>query len=149
MRPFRVGAMMAVLPLLLLALACASAAACGGEDKDFEGFIKSVTMTKEVKGDKFEPGDATTVFGPNDVIHAVVAIRKAPKGTVFEARWTVQDVGDAAEPGQEIDVVEATAEGNRNIDFDLKPTSRWPVGTYSVEISVDGAPIERVAWTVR
>ena len=135
--------------LMVFAMALMGAA-CGGDDAPADGsFIKSVTMTTEVKGDTFKPGEATTVFSPDDVIHAVVAIVKAPKDTVFQARWTVVAVGDAADPGQEIDVVDATAEGTRNINFDLKPTSKWPLGSYKVEISVDGEVKRTVEWSVK
>ncbi len=138
----------ALLAVLLGAPACSDDD--GGDTGDSaSGLIKSVTMTKTVKEKTFAPGASTTVFGVNDTVHAVIAIKKAPKGTSFAARWTVVDVGTAAEAGQEIGTFEVTADGTRNVDFELKPSASWPIGKYQVEISVDGEVEQTVAWSVR
>ena len=110
--------------------------------------VKSVTMTKTVKGDKLDPGPETTVFGVNDTVHAVVAIKNAPKGTLITASWSVVDNGGADRPGEFLNK-EGTAEGTRNLDFDIKPNKPWPTGRYKVEIFLDGELQEAVAWSVR
>lgn len=101
-------------------------------------FVTSVIMAKETKGDEKVPESITNVFKPTDTIHAVVRITKAPANTKIKATWYVEDVGSAAEPDSLIESTEVTADGTRNIDFALTPTKPFPVGTYEVEISING-----------
>lgn len=151
-----------VLRLALLSVLCglfvltASAASCsvsvgGGGDESGtpDTIIQSVTMTKATKGDTYDPGPATTVFSPEDVVHAVVAIKNAPKDTKFSARWTAVDVGSAATPGEELAVFPVTTGGTRNLDMNFSHDGGLPPGKYQFEISVNGQVEKTVAWSVR
>ncbi len=107
------------------------------------GIIKSVTMAFDIKGDNKDPVNPTIVFSPNSVFHAVVAMENAPANTQLKATWYATDVGTAAAPNTLIDSFEIAGEGTRNLDFTLAPKAAWPVGTYHVEVAVNGN-VERV-----
>ncbi len=107
------------------------------------GFVSNVTMALGTQGAAKDPINPTTVFTPDAVFHAVVAIKNAPANTVFEAGWFANDVGDAASCNTPIDSTELKTDGSRNLDFDLTPSTRWPAGTYRVEIRVNGT-LDRV-----
>jgi hypothetical protein len=113
------------------------------------GLITEVVMAKDVAGDTLDPVDPTTVFGPSSVIHAVAKIQDAPANTKFTASFYVQDVGSAADPGQLIGSYDITADGTRNLDFNLSPASTWPAGTYRVEISVNDVVDQIVEYSVQ
>jgi uncharacterized protein YfaS (alpha-2-macroglobulin family) len=102
------------------------------------GYILYVTMAQDVQGPNKVPVGATTVFGPADTIHAVVSILGAPAGTQFKADWYVVDIGDPSQANTLITSSQITTEGTGNVDFNLTTTTQWPVGTYRVEISVNG-----------
>lgn len=102
------------------------------------GYVNSVTMAEGVQGDTRDPVNPTVVFKPSATFHAVVRTQNAPANTKFKAAWYVVDVGNAASPNSLIDETNLTTDGSRNIDFSLAPQATWPVGTYRVEISVNG-----------
>lgn len=112
------------------------------------GIITEVVMARETDGIELNPVDPTTVFDPDSTIHAVAKIEDAPSGTEFTAAFYVVDVGGAAEPNQLISSYDLTADGTRNLDFTLSPTTSWPPGTYRVEISVNGELDQVVEYTV-
>jgi hypothetical protein len=95
-------------------------------------------MAEDSKGDTKDPVNPTVVFKTTAVFHAIAALQNAPANTKFTAAWYVVDVGSAAPPNSKIDSTDLTTDGTRNVDFTLKPASTWPVGSYRVEISVNG-----------
>jgi hypothetical protein len=101
-------------------------------------YIVSVTMAKGVKGLSKEPVNPTSVFRPADTVHAVVKAEGVPEGTSFTSVWLVTDIGDIAEPDTIVDTMSLDMSGDGNIDFSLSPTKPFPVGTYRVEIQIDG-----------
>lgn len=101
-------------------------------------FVRSVTMATDAKADTKEPVNPTNEFRPNATFHAVVLTQNAPAGTKFRIAWYVTDVGVAEKPNTLIDQTEVTADGSRNIDFSLRPTTTWPPGKYRAEIFVNG-----------
>ena len=118
-------------------------------DVQSSGIITEVVMARDTEGIELEPVDPTTVFSPDSVIHAVVRIEDAPSNTEFAAAFYVVDVGDAAEPDTLISSNTLTADGTRNVEFTLTPTTSWPAGTYRVEISVNGTLDQVVQYTVQ
>jgi hypothetical protein len=112
------------------------------------GIITDVIMARDVEGVDLNPVDPTTVFGPDSIIHAVVEIEDAPSGTNFTAEFYVVDVGDAAQPNSLITSTDLAADGTRYLDFNLTPTTSWPVGTYRVDILVNGELDQSVEYTV-
>ena len=101
------------------------------------GYINNVTLAESTTGDK-EPVNPTTVFKPTAVFHAVVRSQSAPANTKFKASWYVVDVGNAAAPNSLLTETELATDGSRYIDFSISPPETWPIGTYRVEISVNG-----------
>lgn len=119
-----------------------------GPDVKPSGIITEVVMAKDTEGIELEPVDPTTVFSPDATIHAVARIEDAPSDTKFTVAFYVVDVGSAAAPDTLINSSDLTAEGTRNLDFYLSPTTTWPPGTYRVEISVNGTLDQVVEYTV-
>jgi hypothetical protein len=124
--------------LLLIALFVFPALAC--EFSASTAKISDAVMATDTQGDNFEPVGATDTYAVDQaVFHAVVTVANAPSDTTVKVVWTAVDVGDAAEPGTVVDETEVTVEGSRNIDFTLTSDSgQWPVGTYKVDIYLDG-----------
>jgi hypothetical protein len=118
------------------------------EEPNPSGYIDQVILATGVEGDNMDPTGETMTFSPSDTFHAVVVTKDAPADTTFEAVWFAVDVGDAADPNTKIDQTNLTTEGTRNLDFSLKPTSKWPAGSYKVEISVNGTLDQVVEFTV-
>jgi hypothetical protein len=112
------------------------------------GIITDVTLATDVEGEEMNPVGPTTVFNSNSVVHAVVSIEDAPVGTNFTAEFYVVDVGDAAAPNSLITSTDLAADGTRNLDFNLTPTSSWPTGTYRVDILVNGVLDQSATYTV-
>lgn len=102
------------------------------------GFVKNVVLAEDAQGANKDPINPTTTFKPKSVFHAVVQTDKAPANTKFAAMWYAIDVGSAAAPNSLIDTTELSTDGTRNIDFSLSPASQWPLGSYRVEIYVNG-----------
>jgi len=102
------------------------------------GFVASITMAEDTQGANKDPVNLTEVFKPTSTFHAVVRTQNAPANTKFSAAWYAVDVGTAAPPNTLIDQTDVTTDGSRNIDFTLRPTTAWPLGTYRVEVSVNG-----------
>jgi hypothetical protein len=107
------------------------------------GYIVSVTMAKGIKGVAKDPVNPTSVFKPTDTVHAVVKVKGAPDATNFKSVWLVTDIGDVAKPDTVVDSLTLQMGGDGNIDFSLKPTKPFPVGSYRVEIQIDDV----TAWT--
>jgi hypothetical protein len=113
------------------------------------GIITEVVTAKSSESVTAAPVDPTSVFGTNSVIHAVVKISNAPANTKFTASWYVVDDGGADLPNTLITSSDLTADGTRNLDFTLTPTSAWPLGKYRVEISVNGQLDQTMPYSVK
>ncbi len=113
------------------------------------GLIKQVILAKGTEGAAHDPKDPTTTFSPNSTLHAVVTIQNAPANTKFHTAWYFVDVGGAATPNSLVAGTDLVAEGSRNLDFDLTPIGKFPVGSYRVEISVNGVPDQVATFSVK
>ncbi len=113
------------------------------------GIIASVTLALGAQSDTKQPINPTTVFPSNAVFHAVVATQNAPANTKIRATWYAVDVGNVAPPNTLIDSSELMTDGSRDIDFTLSPNSVWAVGTYRVEIAVNGNVEQVVNFSVK
>ena len=147
-----------LIVLLVVTLSCSlfvpkasstKASSVSGLTPHPSGYVSSVTMAKGTRGDTLDPVDTTTVFSSSSVFHAVVAIKNAPDNTTFEAVWYTMDVGSAAENNSKIESTDLVSSGSRNLDFSLSPASTWPVGTYEVEIYVNGTLDQVVDFSVK
>jgi len=113
-------------------------ATCPSATSKSSGYVSDVVIAEGTQGADKQPVNPTTTFKTSAVFHAVVHTQNAPANTDFKATWCATDVGSAAAPNSLIDQTELSTDGSRNIDFALAPTTTWPVGTYRVEISVNG-----------
>jgi len=93
--------------------------------------------------------NAVTTFksdAPKIVLH--VEILDTSKGTKIGAEWIAEKTS-AAPPNYRIDGSELTLDGEVEATFLLsKPDAGWPVGTYRVDLSVNGEKAKSVAFQV-
>jgi len=113
------------------------------------GFITKVVLAKDSDPTYASPINPTTVFTSSSVIHAIVEIKGAPNNSKFTASWYVVDDGGADAPNTFITSTDLTADGTRDLDFTLTPTSTWPAGKYRVDISVNDQLDQSAAYTVK
>ena len=118
------------LPILFVIVALLAAAlACGGSVSTAN--IASATMAADPDG-----ADPTTAFTQDAVFYCIVELANAPDDTVVKAVWTAVDVeGEAA--NTQIDETERTG-GDETFNFNLTNDGLWPVGTYKVDLYLNG-----------
>ncbi len=95
--------------------------------------------------------DTTSVFSPNDAIYVVADLSNAPAGTVVSSRWYALSVEGEA-PNTFIDEAVITIEQDSfsgSVHFFFPAGSNWPVGTYAVELYLDGELIQTVTYSVQ
>jgi hypothetical protein len=93
----------------------------------------------------------SSVFAPSDAIYIVADIANAPVGTVVTSKWYYVSV-EGMDPNTLIDEAEITIEEEGftgTVHFFFPAGSDWPVGTYAVELYLDGALIQTVTYSVQ
>jgi bifunctional ADP-heptose synthase (sugar kinase/adenylyltransferase) len=113
------------------------------------GYITRITLAEDSQKNSKEPIKPTDVFGINDTVHAVAAVKNAPSHTDFKAVWYANDTQGALACNMRLDEYQVSTNGTRNLDFMLKPTSPFPVGTYRAEIYVNGTLDSVVNFSVK
>ncbi|NKJ09248.1 hypothetical protein [Rhizobium sp. SG741] len=110
----------------------------------FENIIVSTEKDADTTQDSFAP-DTPKIFVSADLTEDV------PAGSKVNIAWISVDSGGAAPPNYKIDEVNLDITSIINhVDSALtKPNSGWPVGTYKIEFSVDGKPMESVGFAVK
>jgi len=114
------------------------------------------TLTDK-KADDGTPGDAKTSFAPTTpVIYLLCSSDEVKKGQSIKAAWIAIDTNNAAPANYKIaekgmDVDKSLAEGETwDTDLSLtKPNNGWPVGSYKVELYVDGVVSDTFNFTVK
>lgn len=92
--------------------------------------------------------DTTSTFAPRDTLFLSVVTDNTPTTSMLTAKWTFQD-------GQLVDstsqaVSTSDAGGTTSVtEFHLVKPSGWPVGTYTVEVSLDGRVVGTRQVTVK
>ena len=96
--------------------------------------VTGVALGKAVAADKSVAQPLTT-FGPKDTIYASVATVGSSSSAALAAVWTFQT-------GQVVlaDTQAIAPQGPAHTEFHISKPSGWPVGKYTVTISLDGAP---------
>lgn len=104
--------------------------------------VTSIDVGRAVGADK-RIAQPVATFGPRDTVYASVTTEGAASAAVITARWTFQD-------GQVIQEMSETISptGPAATEFHITKASPWPVGSYAVEISVNGVPSGRKDFTV-
>ena len=105
--------------------------------------VTSVNLGKSLGADKRVTSESTQ-FGPNDTIYASVATAGSGTGGTLSAKWTFQD-------GQVVDETTQSvgAAGPAVTEFHVSKPSGWPVGSYKVEVMLNGAPAQSKEFRVQ
>lgn len=101
------------------------------------GWIAQVIMTAKIDSNN-EATDRTGEFLPRDVVYAVVAVKDAPVNTKLRAVFYAVDAGGSTICNVKLSEAEQTTAGTSNLAFSLKPSEPWKLGTYRVDIYVNG-----------
>ncbi len=105
--------------------------------------VTGVTLGSSVGADG-KIATAATTFGPKDTIYAVVSTTTANPNATIVARWTFQGGTLVKEDTQTL----ATAGANTTSLRISKPDG-WPVGSYSLDIMLDGKSISTTPFSVK
>ena len=124
MNTTRIQIFIAVIVLIFSSLACEASVSTAK--------ISDVYLTSN----ELKSGETIT-FSNDQTFYCVVEVSSAPDDTTLKAVWTAVDA-EGVDPGYLIDEVELTTDGNNTFTFDLSNDSLWPVGTYKVEIYMNG-----------
>lgn len=89
--------------------------------------------------------ERTTVFAADQDFYAWVDLSNAPDDTTVKASWIAVDVEDN-DPGTVIDEVELAAGSGQ---FSLTSENLWPVGTYKVDLYLNGELAQTVEFEVQ
>lgn len=125
---------MALLLLVSAILACEASASTAN--------IQEAKMSRDVEGTQL-----TTAFSPDDIFYCLVDLANAPDDTTIKAVWTAVQV-EGAEQNTLIDETEITS-GSGSIHFDLSNTNPWPMGTYKVELYLNGELVQTLEFQVQ
>jgi hypothetical protein len=107
--------------------------------------LSSVTLGKAVGADK-KVTAATEVFAKGDTIYASVDTTGSGSATLA-AKWTYSKDGKTV-PVKE-DTASISATGPSTTEFHISKPDGWPVGTYQVEIALDGKTAATKAFKVQ
>jgi len=115
--------------------------ACGGEVSVSTAKVADAYMSTDEAGT-----ERTAAYGQDAVFYAHAQLQNAPDDTVLKAVWTVVDAQDT-EPGLVIDEAEIT--GSDPVFFSLTNNDLWPIGTYKVDIYLDGELVNTINFSVQ
>jgi hypothetical protein len=137
------------LALMLLATACnkkddaGSAGTTSGAVSTTPVQVADVKLGRALGADK-RVTDETDDFRPADVIYAVVETKGSAPNTALQARWTYQDGQVVEESSRSI-----SAAGEDFTEFHISKPGGWPKGKYTVQILLNGAPVESEDFQVK
>lgn len=117
-------------------------------DRAGDAAMGEVTVT-DVKLGKAVDADQrvtmpTEMFAPHDTIYASVMTNGSAEQVMLSARWLYD--GDQ-EVNESTETIAPT--GPATTTFHIEKSDGWPVGDYSVEISLDGEVVNRHSFTVQ
>jgi hypothetical protein len=137
------------LALMLMATACnkkddgGNAEATSGAVSTTPVQVSDVKLGRAIGADK-RVSDQTDEFRPADVIYAVVETKGSGTNTALQARWTYQDGQVVDESSRNI-----SAAGEDFTEFHISKPGGWPKGKYTVQIMLNGAPVESEEFQVK
>ena len=106
--------------------------------------VTSVDLGKSI-GDDLRIKDAATTFGRHDTIYAAISSEGVSPKATLKAKWTFGAKGTLV--NEETRDIAPT--GPAVTEFHIAKPSGWPVGKYSLEVSVDGSPFATKEFTVQ
>lgn len=141
-----------MLAATVAAMMIGVATGCGPRDRDANGDaagtdaalrVSNVILGTSIGADN-RVTNRTAEFGARDTIYAVVETNRSTAGGTLAAHWKFED-------GQTVDESSRTIPANNEAvtEFHIVNPSGWPVGRYTVEILLDGAPARTEVFTVR
>lgn len=128
---------LAMLALMVASMACA-----------FGGELSLSNARTAFDEDGEQP---TSVFAPSDAIYVVADLSNATIGNVVNSKWYYVSVEGVA-PNTLIDEAAITIDQESfsgTVHFFFPAGSDWPVGTYAVELYLDGTLIQTVTFSVQ
>ena len=149
--------MLAVVALLLASLACN--AVSGGDntgdnptttENDNSGFsVTTANITNAHLASDENDTQQVNGYSPTDLgFYCYFDLNNAPDSTVVKGVWTLVSA-EGYESNSEIDSAEITG-GDDTYYFSLGgSTDPWPVGTYRIDLYVDGSLVETIEFEVQ
>lgn len=130
--------------LFALAVTAITAVSSAAWAAGFENIIVSAEKDANSTQDSFA-ADTPKLFVSADLTEDV------PSGSKVNIAWIAIDTGGVAPPNYKIDEVnlDITSMINHVDSTITKPNNGWPVGTYKIEFSVNGKPMETVDFTIK
>ena len=95
----------------------------------------SLTIGNELGANQLATAKTKT-FAPTDTLYATVSTDGNAPNAAIVARWTFSDGQLVDESSQSI-----VQNGPANTAFHIAKPDGWPVGTYKVDITLDGNPV--------
>ena len=119
------------LPILLAILALAvSALACGGS-------VSSANIGDAWLSTDAEGSNRTTTFSQSDTINLFVDLRNAPDDTELKVAWIAVNA-EGIDPNYLLNETNFTSSDDV-VHFDLINDNLWPVGSYKVDVYLNGS----------
>jgi hypothetical protein len=106
--------------------------------------VTSVDLGKSIGDDK-RIKDAATTFGRHDTIYVAVSSEGVSPKATLKAKWTFGAKGTLV--NEETRDIAPTARAVT--EFHITKPSGWPVGKYTLEVSVDGSPVATKEFVVQ
>lgn len=157
MKKNKIVVMLAVVALLLASLACN--AVSGGDntgdnptttENDNSGFsVTTANITNAHLASDESDTQQVDGYSPTDLgFYCYFDLNNAPDSTVVKGVWTLVSA-EGYESNSEIDSAEITG-GDDTYYFSLGgSTDPWPVGTYRIDLYVDGSLVETIEFEVQ
>lgn len=126
----------AIMILVIVSLACSSINPTPGASNFYMATDKDGT-------------NKTNIFSPEDDFYVFFDVAGITAGTSFQSRWYALDIegNDPNTPFQTIDY--PYEEGITSIYFQMTSADPWPVGSYKVEVYMNGAKIGEQGFAVQ
>jgi len=151
MKKNKIVIMLAVVALLLASLAC-NAISGGGDNTNSGGDGFSVTTANITNAHlASDESDTSTVtsYSPSDPgFYCYFDLNNAPESTVVKGVWTLVSA-EGYESNSEIDSAEITGSDNTYYFSLGGGTDPWPVGTYKIDLYIDGKLVETIEFEVQ
>lgn len=138
MRTSRFSVLSAVITLIITSLACNAL--------DGRPSLSNIRMATD------ETGVTTTIsYAPGDAFYVFADLNGLRTGSVVEAKWYAVDIA-GEEPNSEINTSDYTHQADiAHVYFKLTTPdgSDWPVGSYKVDLYLDGTLIGSQTFSVQ
>jgi predicted small secreted protein len=154
MKKNKIVILLAAVALLLASLAC-NAVGGGGNDVDNtddgdDGFsVTTANITDAHMARDVDDLDQTNVFSPTDpTFYCFFDLNNAPEGTVVKGVWTLVSA-EGYDSNSEIDSAEVTGSDDYYYFSLDRSADAWPVGTYKIDLYIDGSLVETLDFEVQ